>query len=34
MKREKGSKKRFIQERNSLEGPNEEAEIQRKALTA
>ena len=34
MKREKGSKKSFIQkrERDSLEGPHEEAEIQRKAL--
>ena len=32
MKREKGPKKIYTGERDSLEGPHEEAEIQRKAL--
>ena len=32
MKREKGPKKRFVQKGDSLEGPHDEAEIQRKAL--
>ena len=32
MKREKGPKKSFIQKRDSLEGPHEEAKMQHKTL--